>query len=259
MRKKLIAGNWKMNLTADEGRALALALRSQIEPDAPVLLRDREVMVAPPFVAIPAVAQALAGSPIALGAQNVHYEERGAFTGEVSAPMLLPFGVKFVILGHSERRHIFDEDDALIARKVGAALSHGLTPILCVGETAQEHDEGRALEVVLGQLDRGLEGTASAAALDGRMAIAYEPVWAIGTGRNASPEDAEAVHRAIRARLAERLGREAAAITRILYGGSVTPQNVDVLAGRPDIDGVLVGGASLKADSFARIIRARTG
>ena len=258
MRKKLIAGNWKMNLTADEGRALALAVRSQIEPEAPALLRDREVMVAPPFVAIPAVAQALAGSPIALGAQNVHYEEHGAFTGEVSAPMLLPFGVKFVIVGHSERRHIFDEDDALIARKVGAALSHGLAPILCVGETAQEHDEGRALDVVLGQLDRGLEGTATVAG-DGRLAIAYEPVWAIGTGRNASPEDAEAVHRAIRAQLAERLGRERAAITRILYGGSVTPQNVDVLVSRPDIDGVLVGGASLKADSFARIIRARTG
>lgn len=255
MRRKLIAGNWKMNFTPDEAAAMLAALRAGLERDLQALGRDRDILVAPPAVLIPAVAQALAGSPIALGAQNMHYEDKGAFTGEISAPMLKSFGVTHVILGHSERRHIFGEGDELINRKVLAALGHGLVPIFCVGETLAEHDAGRALEVVLGQLERGLEGV-GADALE-RLVLAYEPVWAIGTGRNATPEQADTVHGALRAVLKERWGRAAAEKTRILYGGSVTPGNVDSLVAKPDIDGALVGGASLKADAFARIVRAR--
>ncbi len=257
MRRKLIAGNWKMNFTADEACAMLAALRADIDRDATVLGRDRDVMVAPPAVLIPAVSQALSGSAIALGAQNMHFEDKGAFTGEISAPMLKPFGVSHVILGHSERRHIFGEGDEFINRKVLAALRHRLTPILCVGETLEEHDAGRALEVVLGQMLRSLEGLGADDMR--RIVLAYEPVWAIGTGRNATPEQAGTVHGAIRGVLEERWGREIADNTRILYGGSVTPDNVDSLVAKLDIDGALVGGASLKAGPFARIVRARVG
>jgi triosephosphate isomerase len=185
----------------------------------------------------------------------MHYEDKGAFTGEVSAPMLKAYGVSHVILGHSERRHIFLENDELINKKVLAALKHRMVPILCVGETQTEHDSGDALAVVLRQLERGLEGVA-----EDRIAtvvVAYEPVWAIGTGRTATPEHAESVHGAIRGVLLERYGRERASAVRIIYGGSVNAENVDTLCSKPDIDGALVGGASLKADSFARIVRAR--
>ncbi len=257
MPRKLIAGNWKMNLTALEARALIAALRAEIDRDAAKLVQDRDVMVAPPAVLIPAVSQALAGASIALGAQNMHHEDKGAFTGEMSAPMLKPFGVTYVILGHSERRHVFGEHDPLINRKVLAALRHRLTPILCVGETQPEHDAGRALEVVMRQLQGGLDGVPGEQIRS--VAIAYEPVWAIGTGRNATPEQAQTVQGSIREALGDRFGREAAADVRILYGGSVTPDNVDSLIAKPDIDGALVGGASLKADSFARIVRARSG
>ncbi len=255
MRRKLFAGNWKMNLAPLEARALIAALRAEIDRDAAVFARDREVMVAPAAVAIAAAAQALAGSSIALGAQNMHFEDKGAFTGEVSPPMLKSLGVTHVIFGHSERRHIFMESDELIHLKVKAALRHRLIPILCVGEKLDERDGGRTLEVVLGQLRRGLEGLGPEEV--GVVIIAYEPVWAIGTGRNATPEQAEVVHGAIRGALDERYGRDLGQRTRILYGGSVTPDNIDSLMARPDIDGALVGGASLKADSFARITRAR--
>src|SRR5712672_1628807 len=184
-RKKLIAGNWKMHLVPVEARALIAGLRAEIDRDAATLAKDREVMVAPPTVLIPAVAQALAGSSILLGAQNMHYEDKGAFTGEVSAPMLKTYGVTHVILGHSERRHIFHESDELINKKVLAALHHRMTPIMCVGETQDEHDGGRALDVVLRQLQRGLEGVSDDHVI--RTVIAYEPVWAIGTGRTATP------------------------------------------------------------------------
>ncbi len=257
MRRKLIAGNWKMNLTAVEARALIAAIRADLDRDAALLARDRDVMVAPPAILIPAVAQALAGSSIALGAQNMHFEDKGAFTGEISALMLMPFGVSHVILGHSERRHVFGEVDELINRKVLAALKHRLTPILCVGETQQEHDAGRTLEVVLGQLQRGLDAVGGDAVV--RVVIAYEPVWAIGTGRNATPEQAQKVHGAIREAILDRAGRETADATRIVYGGSVTADNVDSIISQSDIDGALVGGASLKADAFARIVRARAG
>lgn len=256
MRRKLIAGNWKMHLLPADARSLIAKLREEIDRDAARLAKDRDVMVAPPAILIPAVAQALAGSSIMLGAQNMHYEDKGAFTGEVAPPMLLAYGVTHVILGHSERRHIFHETDELINRKVLAALKHRMTPILCVGETQDEHDSGRALDVVLRQLQRGLEGVA-----DDQISatvIAYEPVWAIGTGRTASPEQAESIHGAIRGAILERYGRERADEVRIIYGGSVNEENVDSLVAKPDIDGALVGGASLKADSFARIVKART-
>ena len=257
MRRMLFAGNWKMNLTSVEARAVVAALRADIDRDAASLARDRDIMIAPPAVIIPALSQALAGSAIALGAQNMHFEEKGAFTGEVSAPMLKGFGVTHVILGHSERRHVFHEGDELVNRKVLAALRHRMVPILCVGETQEEHDGGRTLEVVLRQLQTGLSGVD--AAQSATVVVAYEPVWAIGTGRTATPEQAEVVHGSIRESLREQIGHQAADSVRVLYGGSVTAENVDSLVSKPNIDGALVGGASLKADSFARIIRAHAG
>ena len=257
MRRKMLAGNWKMNLTPIEARQLIRALRAAIDPEAAELARHRDVLVAPAAVSLPAVAQELAGSNIVLAAQNMHYEDKGAFTGEVSAPMLKALGVTHVILGHSERRHIFGESDELINRKVLAAVRHRLVPILCVGETQQQHDGGHTTTVILRQTQDGLAG------LDGRDAaraiIAYEPVWAIGTGRTATPAQASLAHGVIREAIRDNFGPECAAAIRIIYGGSVTPENVDALIGSHDIDGALVGGASLKADSFARIVRARAG
>lgn len=257
MRRKVFAGNWKMNLTPLEGRDLAVALRKALDPIAPRLERDREVLVAPPFLAIPAVAQTLAGSSILLGAQNMHFQEKGAFTGEVSAPMLKFFGVTHVIVGHSERRHIFNETDNLIAKRLAAVADNHMTPILCVGETLEQRDRGETLRIVIGQLQSGLGALKPEQAA--RAVVAYEPVWAIGTGRNASPEQAQDVHGVIREALRDQLGREIADEVRILYGGSVTAENVDSLMEKPDIDGALVGGASLKAESFARIAQARVG
>jgi len=256
VRRKLIAANWKMNLVPVEARALVAAIRADLDPDAATLANDRDVMIAPSDVLIPDVSEALAGSSIVLGAQNMHYEDKGAFTGEVSPPMLLAYGVTYVIIGHSERRHIFHETDELINRKVLSAVRHGLPPILSVGETLDQHAGGRAHDVVLGQLRRGLAGLPDDHITS--IAIAYEPVWAIGTGHFATPEQAEAIHRALRGSLLERYGQQRAGDVRIIYGGSVTPENVDSLVSRPGIDGALVGGASLKAGSFARIARART-
>ena len=257
MRRKIFAGNWKMNLTPPEGRDLVVSLRRALDPVASRLERDREVLVAPPFLTIPAVAQALAGSSILLGAQNMHFQEKGAFTGEVSAPMLTFFGVTHVIVGHSERRHIFNETDDLIAKRLAAVSDNRMTPILCVGETLEERDRGETLKVVLGQLESDLRALKPEQAA--RVIVAYEPVWAIGTGRNATPEQAQDVHGVIREALRDQLGRESADGVRILYGGSVTAENVDSLMEKPDIDGALVGGASLKAESFARIAQARAG
>jgi triosephosphate isomerase len=257
MRKKLFAGNWKMNLTPVEGRALIAELRQELDAQAAALARDREVLVAPPFLTIPAVSQALAGSSILLGAQNMHFEEKGAFTGEVSGAMLKAFGVTHVILGHSERRHIFGESDELIGKRVAGAITQRFVAILCVGETLAERDAGRSIEVVLSQLQAGLAAVKSDAAA--RIIIAYEPVWAIGTGRTATPEQAQQVHAALREALADHFSRPLADTIRIIYGGSVTAENVDSLMAKPDIDGALVGGASLKAASFARITQARLG
>jgi len=214
------------------------------------------VLVAPPAILIPAVAEALKGSPIILGAQNMHFEEKGAFTGEISPLMLKAFGVTHVILGHSERRHIFGESDALIGKKVRSAINHDLVPILCIGETQEEHDHGRALEVVLRQMEAGFaEVTPDEAS---KVVMAYEPVWAIGTGRTATPQQAESIHGAVRGAFNERFGHDPAQLVQILYGGSVNDENVDSLLSKPDIDGALVGTASLKTDSFARIVRAQT-
>ena len=255
MRKRLFAGNWKMNLTPPEGRALIAGLRAVLDPQATALARDREVLVAPPFLTIPAAAQALAGSSILLGAQNMHFEEKGAFTGEVSAPMLRCFGVTHVIIGHSERRHIFAETNQLIARRLAGVIANRMTPILCVGETLDERDRGETVRVVLGQLQGGLAETAAEKAA--HLVVAYETVWAIGTGRNATAAQAQEVHADIREALRDHFGKAAGDNIRILYGGSVTADNVDSLMAEPDIDGALVGGASLKADSFTRIVRAR--
>ncbi len=256
MRRKLIAGNWKMNLTANEARALIAALRADLDRDAARLAHDRDVMIAPAALSIPAAAQALAGSAIALGAQNLHWEDSGAFTGEISAPMLKAFGVSHAIVGHSERRHIFLEADATINKKLIAALRHGLVPVLCIGETLAQHEAGQTLEVVIRQTEAGFDGVSEEAAE--RVVVAYEPVWAIGTGKTATPEHAQVVHGSIREVLGDKLGAQPAQKIRILYGGSVTADNIDSLMSKPDIDGALVGGASLRADSFARIVRART-
>jgi triosephosphate isomerase (TIM) len=253
MRKKLIAANWKMHLVAGEARALVAALIADLGRET---FTDREVLVAPAAILIPEVKDALQGSSLMLGAQNMFYEEKGAFTGEISPTMLLAYGVTHVIIGHSERRHIFGESDQMIGRKMRAALDHKLTPILCVGETQQEHDSGRALEVVLRQMEGGLGRLTDDEA--GGIVMAYEPVWAIGTGRTATPAQAESIQGAIRGAFNERFGHAPAQLVRILYGGSVNADNVDSLLSKPDIDGALVGTASLKADSFARIVRART-
>jgi len=245
-----------MHLRPPETWALITAVRDDIERDANWLLRDREVMIAPPANLISAVAEALKGSPIKLGAQNMYYEEKGAFTGEISPLMLKSSGVTHVIVGHSERRHIFGENDDLISKKVRAALLHGLVPILCIGETKQEHDAGRVLEIILRQMEGAL-GELTAEQVRG-VVMAYEPLWAIGTGRTATPEEAESIHGAVRAAFSQRFGRDDAQRVRILYGGSVNDENVDSLISKPDIDGALVGGASLKADSFALILRAQT-
>ncbi|MFL5805707.1 MAG: triose-phosphate isomerase [Roseiflexaceae bacterium] len=247
MRTPLIAGNWKMYKTIGEAVALVEALLRGLGDTA-----DREVLVCPPFTVLHAVAPVLLGTPIGLGAQDVFYEPQGAYTGAISPVMLRDVGCAYVIIGHSERRQIFGEDDALVNRKLRAALSHGLRPILCVGETKPQRDAGQAESVVIEQLRFGL-GHVDVAALK-PLVIAYEPVWAIGTGETATPGDAQTMHATIRSTLADLYGAEAAALVRIQYGGSVKPDNVDELMAQPDIDGALVGGASLTAESFLRIV-----
>jgi triosephosphate isomerase len=248
IRKPFIAGNWKMHNTHTEGAALAAAVAAQLgTPRA-------RVMVAPPFTALAAVGDALRGTAVELGAQNVSPEAAGAHTGEIACSMLQALGVGVVIVGHSERRHGYGEDDALIARKVTAAVAAGLDVVLCVGETLADREAGVAEAVVAGQLRAALAGR-DAAHLQ-RITVAYEPVWAIGTGRTASTEDAAAMHRAVRAVVAELAGTAAARELVIQYGGSVKPDNAAALLACEDIDGLLVGGASLEADSFARIVAA---
>lgn len=247
-RLPLIAGNWKMHKTSAETAELLSALVARL----PATLSDREVVVAPPFTALEAAARTLHGSPIRLSAQNLHAETHGAFTGEVSGPMLKAVGCQYVIIGHSERRQYYGETDEQIAQKVKAAQRDGLKPIICVGETLAERERGDMFTVISRQIRAGLAGqTAQAIAT---LVLAYEPIWAIGTGKTASPEQAQEVHATIRQTLDELAGQSSAAAVRIVYGGSVKPDNVDGLLAQPDIDGVLVGGASLQADSFARIV-----
>ena len=248
IRRPLIAGNWKMYKTA----AQAVALAQEIRAGARGEHGDVDVLVAPPFTALHAVAQALRGSEVALGAQNMHWESEGAFTGEVSPPMLRDAGCTHVILGHSERRQLFGETDDGVARKAQAAFSHGLTPLVCVGETLAERESGRTMEVVERQEERALRGLTSDQVA--RLVMAYEPVWAIGTGRNATPDQAQEVHAFIRRHVSGSHGEPAAATLRILYGGSVKPDNIGALMAQPDVDGALVGGASLTAASFLKIV-----
>jgi triosephosphate isomerase len=249
MRNYFIAGNWKMHKTVAESVALAKELKDKLADCG------EKMLVAPAFTSLAVVAEVLKGSNIMLGAQNMGPEEQGAHTGEVSVLMLKDLGVKAVILGHSERRHSYLENDALINKKVLLALRHGIEPILCVGETLEEREAGR-LEAVIGtQVREGLKGVDAAALKN--VTIAYEPVWAIGTGKTATPEDADAVHAFIRKVLAGLYGQAAAKEICIQYGGSVKPDNAAQLMAKPNIDGALVGGASLKAETFAPIARFR--
>lgn len=248
MRVPLVVANWKMHGTVVEARALAAQVRDGLKRP-----RGVEVVLCPPFTALAAVAETLAGSAVGLGAQNCHWEPSGAFTGEVAPAMLTELGCRLVILGHSERRQRFGETDAQVNSKVRAALAHGLTPLLCVGESAQERSQGLTFNTVEGQLRAGLAGLAPEAL--GRCLIAYEPIWAIGTGVNATPAQASEVQGYLRGLLSELASKEIAQAIRILYGGSVKPENAGELMREPEIDGALVGGASLQAAAFLGIVR----
>ena len=249
MRRPIIAGNWKMYKTPSEAVDFVSRLR-----EAAVDVQGVEIVVAPPFPALVPVKELLDGSSIGLAAQNMHWKPEGAFTGEVAPPMLAAAGCRYVILGHSERRQYFGENDADVNLKVRAALEHGLVPIVCVGESLEEREAGLTEKVVTSQVERCLAGLPGSAVAG--LVIAYEPVWAIGTGRTAGPDDAQEVNGRIRELVRALFGAEAAARVRIQYGGSVKPDNVRELMSRPDIDGALVGGASLQVDSFVGIIRA---
>lgn len=248
MRKAFIAGNWKMNLDRAACVALASALVERVGN------AKCDVAVCPPSIYLEAVGRALSGSPVGLGAQNMYHEPDGAFTGELSGSMLTDVGCKYVILGHSERRHILGESNEDVNRKAVAALANGLTPIVCVGEKLEERESGQTKQVIQEQFDGSLAGLLAEQVAT--LVIAYEPVWAIGTGKVASPEQAEEVHSDLRELLETRYNANVASKVRIQYGGSVKPDNAGELLSQPNIDGALVGGASLKADSFLGIIAA---
>jgi triosephosphate isomerase len=249
IRKKLIAGNWKMNKTSADAVALAREVVMAVGNQS-----DVEVVICPPFTALEAVAGTVDGSLVKVGAQNMHFEASGAFTGEVSAPMLRAIFATHVILGHSERRTLFGENDELVNKKVLAALKHQLRPIFCVGETLAEREAGSTLKVIQTQTERGLEGVSKE--LAATVVVAYEPVWAIGTGKVATAEQAQEVHGFIRGLLTKLFGEPVSQRVRILYGGSMKPANAAELLGQKDIDGGLIGGASLEARSFAELVRA---
>jgi triosephosphate isomerase (TIM) len=250
MRKKILAANWKMNLTHVEAESYVKAFLNEVGE-----VNDVEIVIIPSFTSIPTLAQASGNAPfIRLGAQNLYWERNGAFTGEISATMLRALFVKYVIIGHSERRSLFGETDEMVQRKVHTALEAGLRPIMCVGETLAERESGSVQKVLRRQVEEGLKGVSSDHSSE--IVLAYEPVWAIGTGRTASPAQAEEVHAFLRSLLAELFDQTAADRIRIQYGGSVKPENTEDLMRQPNIDGALVGGASLDAHSFARIIRA---
>ena len=250
MRTPLMAANWKMNLTVKQAVELLEGLLERLGGSVPA---GRDVLICPPATAMRTVATVLDGSGVKWGGQNMHHARKGAFTGEISPLMLTDLGCTHVILGHSERRHIFGESDETINRKVTLALETGLVPVFAVGEKLAQREAGAAESTVVEQLEKGVAGLNAEQAAN--IVIAYEPVWAIGTGKTASPTDAQAMHATIRTWLRERWGHEVANGIRILYGGSVKPHNVDTLMAQPDIDGALVGGAALKADSFARIVQ----
>ncbi len=248
MRKPIIAGNWKLNLTMREATQLADTLKSSCETD------QVDVVICPVYTALSAVAQVIKGSKIGLGAQDLFWESQGAYTGEVSAPLLVDVGCRYVIIGHSERRTHFGETDMTVHHKLTAALAHRLTPIVCIGETPAEREAGKTFEV----LERQLSGAfPSGTPWDGAaMVLAYEPVWAIGTGKTATPAQAQEAHARIRQWVSTHCGAQVAETIRIQYGGSVTAENAASLLRQPDVDGALVGGASLKADAFRAIVQA---
>jgi len=248
MRNPVIAGNWKMYKTAGETAEAVRTLRDLV---ADVL--DVEVVVCPPFTVLPAALEAARGSRIRVGAQDCHWEKEGAFTGEVSVPMLADLGCSHVIVGHSERRQYFGETDGTVDRKIEAVLAHGLTGIGCLGETLQAREKGETLAV----LERQLQGSFARHLGSPRLVIAYEPVWAIGTGKTATPAQAQEAHAFLRQLVEQKAGPDVAAGIRILYGGSVKPDNIGALMAQPDVDGGLVGGASLDPSSFARIVKYR--
>ena len=247
MRKPIIAANWKMFKTPAEAAVYADCFLPLVHGH----VRD-EIVICPSFLALETLVQAFSGTDIAVGAQDMHSEEQGAFTGEISAPMLRAIGVSYSLIGHSERRHYNCENDWDVNRKLHAALAHGIVPIVCVGEVQEEREEGRTTDVLLRQVKIALEGVKPEDATP--IVMAYEPVWAIGTGQSASPEMAAEVHGVVRHAVAERLGPAVAAGMRILYGGSVKPENAASLLEQPEIDGALVGGASLSPTSFAGIV-----
>lgn len=248
MKRPLIAGNWKMHKTVREAVHFAERLKKEVGASD-----DREVVIAPPFPALYPVAEVISGSGIGLSAQNVSDRTEGAFTGEVSAKMLVDAGCEYVIIGHSERRTLFGERNDLIHGKIITAVSFGLKPIFCIGETLEEREAGRTFSIVGKQIKEGLNNLSA----DGirQLVIAYEPVWAIGTGRTATPEQAQEVHAHIREVMDTTWGRDVCRDIRVIYGGSVNPGNIGGLMAQHDIDGALVGGASLDFDSFVRIIR----
>jgi triosephosphate isomerase len=246
-RRPIIAGNWKMNKTTSEARDLATKLIPLVSG-----VKDREIVLAPPFTALSAVNEAIKGTNLALSAQNLFWEDKGAYTGEISAEMLLDLGCKYVIIGHSERRQYFGETDGTVNKKVRQALNKGLLPIVCVGELLAERESGKANDVIDRQVTGALAGVTDAEMR--KIVIAYEPVWAIGTGKTATPEQANEIHAFIRQKVKSMYTAEVAEGLRIQYGGSVTPENVSALMAKPDIDGALVGGASLKPESFAALV-----
>ena len=248
-RKYLIAGNWKMNLNSAEGAELAKDVVSIVGPQT-----DVSVCVCPTYTALEAVSKVVNDSNVSLGAQNMHFESTGAFTGEISAEMLRHLFCKYVIIGHSERREYFAETDAIVNKKTLVALTANLRPIVCIGETLEEREAGKVNEVIKAQLEGALVGVTPEAA--DSLVIAYEPVWAIGTGKTATPEMAEEVHAEIRKLLIDQMGEEAAEKVRILYGGSMKPTNASELLAQKNIDGGLIGGAALKAVDFAGIVQA---
>ncbi len=250
-RKPIMAGNWKMYKTSSEAVALVEDLKRAV---AGLKESDVEIVVCPPFTALPAVASLVQNSNIKLGAQNVHWEKEGAFTGEIAAAMLKELFVRYVVVGHSERRQYFGETNETVNKRARTALAHGLRPIVCVGETLMHREEGQTTHIVSDQLMAGLAGFSKDDMLE--TVIAYEPVWAIGTGKTATPAQAQEVHRFIRDMLERMFGDGVAGRVRVQYGGSVKPANAKELLAQPDIDGALVGGASLDAKGFAEIVKA---
>jgi len=248
MRKPIIAGNWKLNKTPHEAILLVDELKRELVDNTGV-----DVVLCPPFVDLTDVSDALVDHDIALGAQNVFWEDAGAFTGEISAPMLKALNVKYVIIGHSERRQYFHETNETVNKRLRACLKHGLTPIVCVGENLSQRESNKTFDVIKDHCEGSLSGLSAEEMKN--VVIAYEPVWAIGTGKTATPAQAQEVHVFIRQLLGKLFGAEIASSVRIQYGGSVTPDNVVSLMGQADIDGALVGGASLKAPSFAAIVK----